>query len=217
MLKITLNEKNQIRNVLVPESRTIRQVLVDNHVDYSSSIIYLNALPILPKGLDTKFSHMSDEATHYVISIEPIDSSDNVEDPTGLFQTAHGPKAYLFSSVCIIVSSFTPQEKSDLKHSKPELLQIEDEAHDPVFALDVEDGYGSIKEYGAVYSDHVTCEGKATITILLNAKEKDLVGLLQERLSEPLQKLVQLEKKILSETHGIPITSDQTDYQIYQI
>ena len=53
MLKITLNEKNQIRNVLVPESRTIRQVLVDNHVDYSSSIIYLNALPILPKGLDT--------------------------------------------------------------------------------------------------------------------------------------------------------------------
>lgn len=77
--------------------------------------------------------------------------------------------------------------------------------------------YGSIKEYGAVYSDHVTCEGKATITILLNAKEKDLVGLLQERLSEPLQKLVQLEKKILSEIHGIPFTSDQSDYQIYQI
>ncbi len=217
MLKITLNEKERLQTVLVPESRTIRQVLVDHHVDYSSGSIYLNALPITPEGLDVQFCQMSDEATHYVISIEPAEASDGTANPAGLFQTAHGPRAYLFSSVCIIVSALTAQEIIDLKHSRPELLMITDEEQEPVFALDIEEGYGSIKQYGAVYSDHVTCEGKATITILLNSKEKDLAGLLQQRLSEPLQKLVRLEKRILAETRGIPAEADQTDYRIYRI
>ncbi len=222
MLKISLKEKDQIRNVLVPESKTIRQVLIENHVDYGDSNVYVNALPIQPNGLDTRFSHISDEATHFVISVAAANpdnqnASLSEQKEESLFQTAHAPKVYLISSVCIIVSALTAQEISDIKHTHPELLQIHDENQEPLFAIDIEPGYGSLKEYGAVYSDRVTCEGKATITILLSATERDLSDVISNKLGIPFHKLIQLEKQILKELHGIPIDNDAADYCFTQI
>lgn len=217
MLKITLHEKDQFHNTLVPESRTIRQVLVENHIDYSSARVYVNALPIYPSGLDTRFSDMSDETNHYIISLMPADYKDPFELSEELFQTAQFPKAFLFGNACIIVSSLSVDEINDLKHRKPELLQLNDESGDAIFAMDIEDGFGSLKEYGAVYSSRSTSEGKATITILFNPTEKDLVNLVQKRLSIPLQRLLDLEKKILYVTHGIPESSQPTEYLFCQI
>ena len=224
MIKLTLKEKDRICNNLVPETKTIRQVLIENHMDYSAGNVYVNALPVQPSGLDTPFSHISDEATHYVISVSspehgseemPAIGKVHIEDT--LFQTSRAPKVYLISSVCVIVSSLTAQEISNMKHSKPDLLQSKDENNEPFFAIDVESGYGSLKEYGAVYSDHVTCEGKATITILLDATERDLSDVISNKLGMPFYKLVQLEKQILAETHGIPIDNEAEDFCFTQI
>ena len=224
MLKITLKENNFIRNVLVPESKTIRQVLVENHIDYSDKDVFINALPVQPHGLDTKFSHISDEATHYVITAMSSDSDDKGESSVmkmdienSLFQTAHAPKVFLISSVCIIVSALTAQEIRKLKHARPDLLEMKDNNQEPYFAMDIESGYGSLKEYGAVYSDRVTCEGKATITILLSAAEQDLSDVIINKLGISFHKLVQLEKRILAEEHGIPLDDAALDYCLTQI
>ncbi|MBR1710999.1 MAG: hypothetical protein IJ719_19575 [Clostridia bacterium] len=217
MLKITLHEKDQFKNILVPESRTIRQVLVDNHIDYSAARIYVNALPIYSSGLDTKFSDMSDDTNHYIISIEPADYKDPFEFTEELFQTAQCPKAFLFGNACIIVSSLSVDEINNIKHRKPELLQLVDENGEAVFAMDIEDGFGSLKEYGAVYSNRSTSEGKATITIIFDPSEKDLVNLMQTRLSIPLQRLLDLEKKILAETRGISESEQPSTYLFCQI
>ena len=224
MLKITLIERNRAHNILVPESKTIRQVLIENHIDYSNGDVYLNALPIQGNGLDVRFSHIADEVTHYIISVNSgindrgkSGAADTKNVQGSLFRTSHAPKIYLISNVCIIVSALTSQEIMDIKHSRPDLLRITDENNDPVFAMDIESGYGSLKEYGAVYSDRVTSEGKATITILLDSLEQDLSDVITNRLGLPFHKLIQLEKRILAETQGIPIDNEDTDYFFAQI
>lgn len=222
MLKIALKEKDQVRSVLVPESKTIRQVLIENHVDYCDRTVYVNALPIQPSGFDIPFSHISDEASRYIISLSPYAPADqntsrSEKAERNLFHTAHAPKVYLISSVCIIVSALTAQEIQDLKRYRPEVLQIRDENRESLFAIDIESGYGSLKNFGAVYSDRVTCEGKATITILLNSAEHDLADIVCNRLGVSFHKLVQLEKRILKELHGIPIDKDEADYCFTQI
>ena len=220
MLKISLKEENQIRNILVPENKTIRQVLIENHVDYSDCDVYVNALPVQPGGLDVRFSHISDEATHFVITVSPADPASlwmSGTEEESLFQTARVPKVYLISSACIIVSALTAREIMEIRQSHPEWLQMKDENQEPFFAMDIESGYGSLKEYGAVYSDRVTCEGKATITILLSAAEQNPASVIRNRLGLPFHKLAQLEKRILNELHGIPIGENAADYCFTQL
>ena len=212
MLKITLETDGIIREVLVPESRTIRQVLTEKHISYRAGSVYINGLPIYMEGLDTPFSHMSEEQTHYVIREKEASGAEEAG-----FHTCRGPKSFVFGSACIIVSSLSAEEIRRMKAVSPELLQLRDENGEPYFAMDIEEGYGSIKEYGAVYGNQVTGEGKATITILLNPAEPNLANLIRVRLREALRKLVRLEGQILA-AMGVTAGTDGAGVcPIYQV
>jgi len=199
MIKVTLYINGVIRNVIVPEGKTIRQVLEENGIAYEGAVVYVNALPIRTQGLDTKFSGISDELTHYIIEVKP----DQLAEEQA-FQTSDAPKAFLAGSMCVIISSLSADEIKHTKDTNPELLQLLDKAGEPCFALDIEDGYGSIKEYGAVYGSQVTREGKVTITLLLNPAEQDLRGLVQTRLGAALGQLARLERRLLTGERALP-------------
>ena len=195
MQKITLLTDHSVNNVLVPENRTIRQVLIDNHIDYEGGTVYVNALPIQMDGLDAKFSYFSDDPNHHYIEVK----KEKKKARNISVNTPNGPKIYIIGTVCIIVSALTLQEIMDTKANSPEFMQLLNEKGEAYFAMDTEDGDGSINEYGAVYGNSTTKEGKATITLLLNSAKDDRISLVGKQLYHPLKLLVKLENQILKQ------------------
>lgn len=118
------------------------------------------------------------------------------EQPEHAGETA-GVKAIISGSACVVFSSLTLEEIKELKRNHPEMLVLKDDAGQAALTLDVEDQTaGKIDEYSVIFGPAVSREGKATITLLIDPKEDDTMGMIREEIGDALMKLSELENKI---------------------
>ena len=101
-------------------------------------------------------------------------------------------KAIVMGCVCVVVSSFTPEEIERFEQYNPDALKLEGSD----FSIQIDDGPGSLNDDCATFSRATTAEGKATITILLDPDTDDRIALVKNQVGAALLKLEQLEKQM---------------------
>ena len=190
------------KTVLASQSKTVRQVLAESHVDYVDKVVLINGFPIYHSGLDNELEMLPDRV-HIHVAKEPAEwMPRSVSGAQGFL----GTKAFILGCCCVIISALTVDELREAKLLNPERLRIPDPQGNPVFGIDLEAGPGSITGEGAVYGSQVTSEGKPTITMLMDAGTKEPCRYVLKKIRKPLRKLAQLEQEILRArgVEGIP-------------
>lgn len=190
------------KTVLASQSKTVRQVLAESHVDYVDKVVLINGFPIYHSSLDNELEMLPDRM-HIHVAKDPAKwTHRGVSDAMGFI----GTKAFVLGCTCVIVSALTADELRETKLLNPERLRIPDPQGNPVFGIDLEAGPGSITGEGAVYGSQVTSEGKPTITMLIDANTTDPRRQVLKEIRKPLRELALLEREILRArgVEGIP-------------
>ncbi len=106
-------------------------------------------------------------------------------------------RATILGCACVVVSKLTPDQIEDFRKYMPEKLQLTDEASgEVIFAIDIDEGPGSLLPDKATYSRTKTSDGLATITIILDPECENKLDLIRERIGQALFFLDKLENRV---------------------
>lgn len=171
MVKLTLKHDDCQERLLVPEQRSIREILAEAHIPFSADdSILMNGRRLQPKDLDKNILDMDllsagDLLLEVVADLpwktevsSPFDSDPEIEA-----SSVCQPKVHIIGCACVVFSAFTPDQLSDFQRYMPEALTLRDDRGEPVFAMALEEkSPGSLNEYGAVFSGKAAASGNAT-------------------------------------------------------
>lgn len=198
MLKITLCHKGKKEVLLVPETKTINEILKEKDlVALPFDSVVLDGIAIPFKDLDKNVIELgfSDrDALNLSLNENPpwVNGSD---DPFA-FPAEQFSRVLVVGCACVIFSAFTPDELRDLQRFLPDALTARD-AQGAVFAISLDPSSpGSLTKDGAVFSAHPSSRGKATITILIDPEVDDPYQKVCESLGPALLRLMDLEKSL---------------------
>lgn len=180
MIKVTLITNNPRKTIIVPENKTVRQILEENDINYAMATTAVDGATLAVGEMDETLSDMG-LTEKAVISV--------------LANKNNAAKAQIIGSAAVITSDLTPDQIKTVKKYHPEALTLYDEEEEPIFAVDVEeDSTGSINACGAVFGSAVNADGKATITCVIDPalSKEDLL----DKLGRPILKLTELEKNM---------------------
>lgn len=186
MIKVTLVSNNPRKTVIVPATRTVRQILADNQISLNNAMVSIDGMTLgSPAELDKPLmEHTQREET--IISVNV--NKDNAA------------QAVVMGSACMIKSTLTPEEIKNIKKLRPELLEMVDENGEPVFTVDIDETTpGSLNKYGACFGNAPSEDGKATITVVLDPSVEDTVKLVEECFGRALLMLEEMEAGIAEE------------------
>lgn len=183
MVKVTLITNNPRKTVFVPETKTVKQILDENEVNYGSAATAVDGATLSAGEINMTLAELG------------------VEDKVVISVLAHkdnAAKATINAAACVITSALKPEQIKRYKKYHPEALQLVDEDDEPVFAIDLdEEGPGSINAYGAVFGAATNAEGFATITIVLDPTNEDKKALIADKFGRALMHLADLEEQLL--------------------
>ena len=183
MVKVTLITNNPRKTVFVPETKTVKQILDENEVNYGSAATAVDGATLSAGEINKTLAELG------------------VEDKVVISVLAHkdnAAKATINAAACVITSALKPEQIKRYKKYHPEALQLVDEDDEPVFAIDLdEEGPGSINAYGAVFGAATNAEGYATITIVLDPTNEDKKALIADKFGRALMHLADLEEQLL--------------------
>ena len=183
MVKVTLITNNPRKTVFVPETKTVKQILDENEVNYGSAATAVDGATLNAGEINKTLAELG------------------VEDKVVISVLAHkdnAAKATINAAACVITSALKPEQIKRYKKYHPEALQLVDEDDEPVFAIDLdEEGPGSINAYGAVFGAATNAEGFATITIVLDPTNEDKKALIADKFGRALMHLADLEEQLL--------------------
>lgn len=77
MLKVVVGNNAVREQVLVEENTTLREVLDDNEIDYSSGVMHLDGAPIQPGDLNKTFAEMGYAGTESRIYLMCVVKANN--------------------------------------------------------------------------------------------------------------------------------------------
>ena len=109
-------------------------------------------------------------------------------------------KVLVAGCACVIFSALAPDEIRHLQLLHPEALKLVDEGtKETLFRIEMtEEGQpGDIEDHFARFSSTTDAKGKATITIVLDPTADDKPGLVRDKLSKAIQKLIRTENQAL--------------------
>lgn len=182
MIKVTIVSANPRITDIVPETKTVRQVLEEHDVSYVNANVSMDGFSLQLGDLDkTLAQHGISEKT----TISALANKDNAA------------QAVIVGSSCVIKSTLTPEEIKQLKKLHPEALVMSDEDGEPVFAIDIDEtAPGSINNVGACFGSATSADGKATITVVLDPTAENTTDLVYEKLGTALSYLDDMETQI---------------------
>ena len=185
MIRVTLVSNNPRKTVLVPETKTVRQVLNENNISMNGAAVSIGGVTVSSDELDMP---LVEHATGDSMTISCLVNKDNAA------------QAIVVGSACVIKSALTPAEINNIKWLHPEMLTMEDENGEPVFAIDIDESTpGSINDNGAVFGSAESTDGKATITVVIDPEVDDGAALVEKKFGHALLLLDELEKGIAEE------------------
>lgn len=75
MIKVTIGTNTKRTNVIVPSNTTLRQVLEENDIDYSTGALHLDGASLKPGDLDSSFEELGITEKAYLINVVKADSA----------------------------------------------------------------------------------------------------------------------------------------------
>lgn len=106
-------------------------------------------------------------------------------------------KVIIAGNACVLLSSLALDDIKELRQNHPEALSLKDGMGQTILTIDLDqESAGRIKENQVVFGLTASREGKATITLLIDPEEKDIMGMIREKIGDSLMKLTELENKI---------------------
>ena len=186
MVNVKLVSNGTRKNVLVRETKTVREILDGENIRLNNASVNINGMTLgSPAELDKPLiEHTRDED----VIIGVFVNKDNAA------------QAVVMASACVIKSTLTPDEIKRIKKLRPEMLEMVDENGEPVFAIDIDEEMpGSINKYGACFGSAVSEDGKATITMVIDPAAEDAIKLVEEQFGHALLMLDEMEHAIAEE------------------
>lgn len=190
MIKVTIVTNNPRISDIVSENMTVRQILEKHDVNYVNASVAMDGFTLSLGDLDkTLAQHGITEKT----TISALANKDNAA------------QAIVIGSACVVKSTMTPEEITQLKKLHPEALTMYDEdTNEPIFAIDIdEESPGSINVNGACFGKATSEDGKANITVVLDPTADDPLELVYEKLGKALSNLDEMETKIAEMLPGL--------------
>ena len=181
MIKIRLVTNNPTKTVIVPEQKTVRQVLEENNVNYQTAVVALS-------GMTLAFDELDQPLSDFGVGDETVISA--------LARKNNAAKAKISGSAVVITSDCSVEDLQKVKKYHPEALCLYDENKEPTYAVDIDsDSPGSINMFGATFSAVPDSDGKATITVLLEPG-CDRQEVVYDKIGRPLMMLSNFEKTL---------------------
>ena len=147
--------------VLTAEStRTLRSLLEEAGVNYQRGLLQFNGDILGKSALDSTLEDVVDDEDQTQILRVTVKAENAVDEAT----------AVINGGAMVITSSATPDQLKMLKKYRPSALKLyegEGAAKKEVFMVSIDSGAGCISKLGAVFSERVNKNGKATITMTI--------------------------------------------------
>lgn len=155
MIKAIVGNNLSRQTVIIDENTTLRTALEENGVDYSVGMTSLDGSTLAPGDLDKTFSDFGITEKCYLLNVVKADNAATVK---------------IVGGACVIESSATLEDLAMLKKFRPNALSLFEEKggkKEPVFAVGLGKGAGSICEYGVSFGSVTSSDGKATVTLMI--------------------------------------------------
>jgi len=181
MIQITLISNNGRKQINVSEDSTIREVLDQQHINYSVGVTQIDGCSLRPGDLDKTFAEHGIEDACY---LSVVVKADNAATVTVLGEAA------------VVTSALKLDDIKLAKKYRPEALKLykDEKKNEELFAIDVTTrSSGSINANGATFSDATNQDGFATITMTVDRGD-DVAAHLMDAIGTGLLRLNKLEE-----------------------
>ena len=183
MVKITLITNNPRKTVFAAETKTVKQILEENDVNYGSAATAVDGATLNAGEINKTLAELG-IAEKTVISV--------------LAHKDNAAKAVINGASCVITSALKPEQILRYKKYHPEALTLVDEDDEPVFAVDYDpEGPGSLNGFGAVFGCTTNAEGFAQITVMVDPTNEDKKALIADQFGRALLHLSDLETQLI--------------------
>ena len=75
MIKVTVGNNVKRESVIVDENTTLRTVLEDNGIDYTSGTMHLDGSSLKPGGIDKTFAELGISEKCYLLNVVKADNA----------------------------------------------------------------------------------------------------------------------------------------------
>ncbi len=113
-------------------------------------------------------------------------------------------RIYVIGSAAVIISGVKLEDWKLVEEYAPEALKTMDKKGEPTFRIMTAEGTGTMNRYGVVWGTHVSEEGNATVTILLDDEVDNRKEAVMNVVGSALLNVVEIEKtipEIIEEIH----------------
>lgn len=181
MLKVVVGNNLSRQSVLVDENTTLRATLEENGIDYSVGMTSLDGSTLVPGDLDKTFKDFGITEKCYLLNVVKADNAAVVK---------------IVGGACVVESSATLEDLKMLKKFRPNSLILFEEKggkKEPVFAVGVTSGAGSINEYGVSFGSVASADSKATVTMMIPEGTTDPKKWAEDRIGVSILNLNKIE------------------------
>lgn len=180
MIKVTVGNNLSRKSVIVEETATLREVLEDNEINYTTGMTALDGATLKAGDLDKTFADFGISEKCYLLNVV---KADNAAEITVLGEAA------------VLTSSMKLEDIQMLKKYNPKVLSVFDsETKEESFRVSVSaGGAGMANKYGISFSPTANANGYAQVTINLPEDHGDVMDYLEDHFGEALLYLNDIE------------------------
>lgn len=200
MVKVTVITAAGRKSDIFEETKTPKDILDYFDVDYSVATNSLDGVKLDVAGMNKSLRDLGVGKECRLSSIVKIDNAAKI--------TVAGAAAVLTSGVKL-------EDWKRIAKLMPEMMVLEDaETNDVLFRVSVDEGPGSVNEYGVLFGNVTNQYGYATVTVLLDPEAEDKLGIVKTRMGQAILKLNTLESEVPNTLEKITKMEAEIDQNI---
>lgn len=182
MTKVTLITAAGRKSDIFEETKTPKEILEYFDVDYAVATNSLDGVRLDIAGMNKSLRELGVGKECRLSSIVKIDNA---------------AKVVVVGSAAILTSDVKLEDWKRIQKVEPDdMTMIDEDTEEVVFRVGIDDGPGSVNEYGVMFGSTVDKDGKAQATVLLDPAIEDKLGTVRENLGPAVLMLNQLEAEV---------------------
>ena len=181
MKRITILNNSGRQTVIVPENKTVRQILEENNVNYSVGVTGINGITLADAQLDGGIGDFVDGDSAFLTVVVKAQNAADVS---------------VLGNAAIVESDILLDDLKLIKKYRPDALVLKDEDGAPYFMVGIaDDPAGEADKFGFIASPTATNEGYAQVTLMVDIDD-NIIDRLEDELGACLINLDEIEKAV---------------------
>lgn len=200
MKKICIHSNHNYKEVIVTDSKTVRQILDEAAINYANGLPRVDGLTLLAEDLDRPISQFStNDEVHIGISVKADNAAELV----------------VAGNVGVLKSEVKLEDYVVVKKYEPDALVLVDDKGNEVFAVDVDDvPTGDANKYGVCFSSTPTRDGYAQVSFMIDCDAESLEDVLEDEYGAAIANLETIEANIADVLEDIHTTREMVRSKI---